>query len=74
LRLLLDTHALLWWLTDNPKLPVLTGRWIDDQANEIAVSPVSTYELRFKALKGLLPGGDMLAMEIRPCHQLTASG
>jgi PIN domain nuclease of toxin-antitoxin system len=64
LRLLLDTHALLWWLTDDPKLPVRTGRWIDDRANDIAVSPVSAYELRFKALKGLLPGGDVLAAEI----------
>lgn len=64
MRLLLDTHALLWWLTDDPKLPGRTSAWIDDRANEIAVSPVSAYELRFKALKGLLPGGDLLATEI----------
>jgi PIN domain nuclease of toxin-antitoxin system len=64
LRLLLDTHALLWWLTDDPKLPVRVGGWIDDQANEIAVSPISGYELRFKSQKGLLPGGDRLAAEI----------
>jgi PIN domain nuclease of toxin-antitoxin system len=64
LRLLLDTHALLWWLIDDPKLPRRTAGWIDDRANEIAISPISAYELRFKASKGLLPGGDALAAEI----------
>ena len=28
------------------------------------MSPLSAYELRFKALKGLLPGGDLLAADI----------
>lgn len=64
MRLLLDTHALVWWLIDDPKLSATAGGLIDDRANEIAVSPVSAYELRFKALKGLLPGGETLAAEI----------
>jgi len=51
-------------LTDDPKLPAQTGGWIDDRANQIAVSPVSAYELRFKALKGFPPGGDTLAADI----------
>jgi len=63
-RLLLDTHALPWWLTDDPKLPAHAGSRIDDPTNDIAISPVSAYELRFKALKGLLPGGDLAAAEI----------
>ena len=63
-RLLLDTHALLWWLTDDPKLPAHVGSRIDDPTNDIAISPVSAYELRFNALKGLLPGGDLAAAEI----------
>ena len=61
MRLLLGTHTLLWWLTDDPKLPTRVAALIEDEANDVAISPVSAYELRFKALKGLLPGGDTLA-------------
>lgn len=64
MRLLLDTHVLLWWLAGDPKLPPRAGDWIEDRANQIAISSISGYELRFKALKGLLPGGDILAAEI----------
>jgi PIN domain nuclease of toxin-antitoxin system len=70
LRLRLDRHALLGWPIDDPKFPARTSAWIDDRANEIAVSPVSAYELRFKALKGLRPGGDMLAAEIARMAEL----
>lgn len=66
MRLLLDTHALLWWMTDDPKLPAKCASWIEDRANVIAVSPISVYEVRFKAKKGLLPGGDALAADIGP--------
>jgi PIN domain nuclease of toxin-antitoxin system len=64
LRLKLDTHTLLWWLTDDPKLPARVAEWIEDPASEIAISPISAYELRFKALKGLFPGGDVLAADL----------
>jgi PIN domain nuclease of toxin-antitoxin system len=39
-------------------LPRQCTAWIDDRANDIAISPVSAYEIRFKALKGLLPHGE----------------
>jgi PIN domain nuclease of toxin-antitoxin system len=65
-RLLLDTHVLLWWLTDDPKLPARCAELIEDPTNDVAISPVSGYELRFKATKGLLPGGDALAADIGP--------
>ncbi|MSP03488.1 MAG: type II toxin-antitoxin system VapC family toxin [Acetobacteraceae bacterium] len=58
MRLLLDTHVLLWWVTDDRKLPRPCAAWIEDRANDIAISPVSAYEIRFKALKGLLPHGE----------------
>ena len=56
MRLLLDTHALLWWLPDDPKLPPRCAAWLQDRANDVAISPVSAYELRFKARIGLLHG------------------
>jgi PIN domain nuclease of toxin-antitoxin system len=65
-RLLLDTHALLWWMVDDPKLPRRCAEWIEDRANDIVVSPLSAYEIRFKSTKGLLPGGDALAADIGP--------
>ena len=64
MRLLLDTHVLLWWVTDDPKLPRQCATWIEDRANDIAISPVSAYEIRFKTLKGLLPHGEAAIVEI----------
>lgn len=66
MRLLLDTHALLWWMIDDPKLPAYCATWIEDRANEVAVSPLSAYEIRFKAMMGLFPGGEALAVDTGP--------
>lgn len=49
MRLLLDSHALLWALTLNPKLPEHARSLIGDVANDVFFSPVSLYELVFKA-------------------------
>jgi PIN domain nuclease of toxin-antitoxin system len=64
MRLLLDTHVLLWWVTDDPKLPHRCSAWIEDRTNDVAISAVSAYEIRFKALKGLLPHGEAAIAEI----------
>lgn len=69
MRLLLDTHTLLWWMIDDRRLPSRCAAWIEDRGNVVAVSPVSAYELRFKSNKGLLPGGDALAGDIGPTVQ-----
>ena len=58
MRLLMDTHALLWWVTDDRKLPRQCVAWIEDRSNDIAINPVSACEIRFKTLKGLLPHGE----------------
>jgi hypothetical protein len=41
MRALLDTHALLWFLLDDPKLPQVAKGIIADGSNDIAVSPAS---------------------------------
>lgn len=64
MRLLLDTHTLLWWVADDAKLPESCARLINDKANNVAVSVVSAYEIRFKATKGLLPNGEALALQL----------
>lgn len=48
MRLLLDTHALLWWLSDDPKLGGLARDLIADPANDILVSVASLWEILVK--------------------------
>jgi PIN domain nuclease of toxin-antitoxin system len=51
---LLDTHALLWWLSDDPRLPSLWRATIADPGNDVAVSSVSVAEIAIKASLGKL--------------------
>ncbi len=54
MKLLLDTHALLWWLSDDPKLGEHARNLIADPANDILVSAVSLWEILVKARAGKL--------------------
>jgi PIN domain nuclease of toxin-antitoxin system len=46
--LLLDTHAFLWFLLDEPKLRVTARGLIGDPNNEIHVSPATYWEIAIK--------------------------
>jgi PIN domain nuclease of toxin-antitoxin system len=48
LRLLLDTHLILWRLTDNPRLPDRAIALMDDEANSVDVSAISIWEVAIK--------------------------
>ena len=48
MRLLLDTHALIWWWIDSRKLPQSTRKLIADARNEILVSAASAWEIATK--------------------------
>ena len=62
MRILLDTHAFLWWLTDNTRLSRFARRTIGDEANDVAVSAASAWEIATKARLGRLPDiGDDIA-------------
>lgn len=54
MRLLLDTHILLWWLSDDPTLPPRAGELIADSRNPIFVSPMSLWEIAIKSQLGKL--------------------
>jgi PIN domain nuclease of toxin-antitoxin system len=54
MRFLLDTHALLWWLTDDPKLSSRAKEVIADEANTILVSAASAWEVATKFRLGKL--------------------
>ncbi len=48
MRLLLDTNALIWWLTDDPKLGRRARALISDPENTVATSIVSLWEISIK--------------------------
>ena len=54
MRLLLDTHVLIWMLTDNPRLGDEARGAIGDPENSVAVSAVSAWEIEIKRATGKL--------------------
>lgn len=55
MRLLLDTHTLLWALEDSPRLGPKAARAIGNPENEIFVSAASVMEIALKYRIGKLP-------------------
>src|SRR5947199_1021051 len=55
MRLLLDTHIFLWYITNDPRLPIDLGSAIRDQSNDIYLSVVSVWEALVKYQLGRLP-------------------
>jgi PIN domain nuclease of toxin-antitoxin system len=55
MRLLLDTHTLLWWFMSDPQLPERVAAVILDDANEVLVSAASAWEIATKHRLGKLP-------------------
>lgn len=55
MRLLLDTHILLWFLTNDKKLSGAARAVIEDLGNERWLSPVSLLEIALKSRLGKLP-------------------
>ena len=54
MRLLLDTHALLWWLADDDQLGPRARELIEDPGNDVLVSVVSLWEIVVKVRVGKL--------------------
>lgn len=54
MRLLLDTHALLWYALGDPQLSARAAALIGDPANEILVSAASFWEIAIKVSIGKL--------------------
>lgn len=52
MNLLLDTHALLWWLDDDPNLTGRARAAIADPENTVFRSAVVVWELRIKQALG----------------------
>jgi PIN domain nuclease of toxin-antitoxin system len=56
MRLLLDTHALLWWFTDDRRLSRRARSAIGDESNDVVVSAASAWEIATKQRLGKLEG------------------
>jgi PIN domain nuclease of toxin-antitoxin system len=59
-RVLLDTHAFLWALTDPALLGDGSRALLTDRANEVWVSSASAWEVSMKQRLGKLPGVEVI--------------
>lgn len=65
MRVLLDTHALLWWALDDPRLSGRSREAIGDPRTTVLVSAASAWEIATKARLGKLPAAEALAATLR---------
>lgn len=63
LRALLDTHAFLWWLSDDEALSRAARKTIADTHNSLLVSAASAWEIATKVRLGRLPTAVELASD-----------
>lgn len=64
MRVLVDTHAFLWWLAGSPRLPEAAREVIDDPDNDVLVSAASAWEITTKHRLGKLPGANVVAGDV----------
>ena len=61
MHLLLDTHALLWWLADDPELGIRARAIVANTSNTVFVSAASAWEIATKFRLGKLSAAANLA-------------
>ena len=66
-RVLLDTHALLWWLDGDKRLPLRARRVMGQSDAVVLVSAASAWEITTKARLGKLPGAIDVAANVTAC-------
>ena len=64
MRLLLDTHVFLWWLTDDPRLHTDRRRAIADPDALVHVSAATIWEIAIKEAQGRIDVGEDFVEEI----------
>ena len=62
---LLDTHALLWWVTGNSRLSAAAYAAIDDSSTVLFASAASAWEIATKHRLGRLPEANEIAQDIK---------
>jgi PIN domain nuclease of toxin-antitoxin system len=61
MRLLLDTHALIWWVSSSEQLPKKVLDLLEDADNRLFLSVASIWEMQIKCQNGKLELGKPLA-------------
>jgi len=61
LKLLLDTHAALWWLGDDKRLGSTAAGLLDDASNDVLLSAAVVWEVAIKRSLGKLKAPDGFA-------------
>ena len=84
MELLLDTHAFLWWLADDPRLGPRTREAIAAPGNEVFVSAATAWEIAIERASGALeaPGeiaewleqAAFSALPVEVAHVVAAAG
>jgi PIN domain nuclease of toxin-antitoxin system len=64
MRLLLDTHTLIWWLTEDSSLPASARKLIGSRNSEVLVSAASAWEIATKVRLGRLEVAADLARDL----------
>ena len=64
MRILLDTHTFLWWLTESSRLSDTVRRTIFDPSVEKLISAATAWEITTKHRLGKLPDADPIASDI----------
>ncbi len=64
MKLLLDTHTLIWWLAGNEALGAEARALIEEEDNQIFVSAASAMEISTKHRLGKLPEAGVLAANL----------
>ena len=72
MRLLLDTHAFLWWIADDPALSSPARGAVADPANQIHVSAATAWEITTKYRIGKLPAAGLVAADV--AREIAAEG
>ncbi len=65
MRCLLDTHALLWWLFDDPRLSDTVRGILMDRSNALYVSSASAWEIATKHRLGRLDSAAPLVQDMK---------
>jgi PIN domain nuclease of toxin-antitoxin system len=60
-KLLLDTHAAIWWLSDDPRFGPEAARHLGDDSNQVLLSAAVVWEVAIKRSLGNLDAPDDLA-------------
>lgn len=54
MKVLLDTHLLIWWEANHPRLPATVTQWVRNEAEMVFISRASLWEIAIKVSIGRL--------------------